>query len=106
NQLVGTQPLEAEDDLRQKLGQITREYGLKTGSLSVIDHQSKNAGELTRSTATVLFQELSTPKFVGLLTEFMIQEKAQIKNLKVIKDGKKIKGEFTFTHYGRKGVSE
>jgi len=106
NQLVGTQPLEAEDDLRQKLGQITREYALKTGSLSVLEHQSKNAGELTRSTATVLFQELSTPKFVGLLTEFMIQEKAQIENLKIIKDGKKIKGEFTFTHYGRKGVSE
>lgn len=106
NQLVGTQPLEKEEDLNKKLGQITREYALKSGSLSILDHESKSAGELTRSKATVLFQNLSTPKFVALLTEFMIQEKAQIQNLKILKDGKTIKGEFSFTHYGRNAVGE
>lgn len=106
NQLVGTVALSNEGDLKSKLGQITREYALKAGDLSVLELDSKEKGQLIEARGTVLFQELSTPKFVGVLTEFLVQEKAQVDNLKVTKVGKTLKGEFSFTHYGRKGAAE
>ncbi|CAM9944625.1 unnamed protein product, partial [Chrysoparadoxa australica] len=41
NQLVGTVALSNEGDLKSKLGQITREYALKAGDLSVLELDSK-----------------------------------------------------------------
>lgn len=105
NQLVGTRALDSEGTLKSKLSEITSQYSMASSNLSSIDFESENYGELIKSVSTVAFKELSTPKFVGVLTELLVTEKAQIENLKISKKGKTLNGEFTFTHYGRKAVN-
>ena len=101
NNLVGRTPLNGENDLKNKLRDIAASYGLQGSSLTVKDFQNNQFGDLIQTDATVSFKELSTPKFVGLLDSFLVQEKARLSGIKVAKRNKTVNGEFTFTHYGR-----
>lgn len=101
NNLVGRTPLNAQEDLSNKLRDVASSYGMSPTSLSVKDFESKTFGELIETEASVAFKELSTPKFVGLLDNFLVQEKARLLGIKVSKRNDTIDGEFTFTHYGR-----
>jgi len=101
SQLLGTIAINDENALKNKLSQVTRNYKLKNKSLSVLEVESEEKRGIIQAKGTILFEQLSTPKLIGVLTEFLVKEKAQIESLKVNKTKDKLKGEFSFSHFGK-----
>lgn len=105
NKLVGKTPLNGEGSLKGKLNSISRSYSLNSNALEVKDFSNNRFGDLIQTQATVSFREMSTPKFIGLLDSFLVQEKARLIDIKLNKKNDTLNGSFSFVHYGRQGVN-
>ncbi len=102
--LVGMTPLNGKNALKGKLDNIARTYALNANALKVQDFSNNRFGELIQTQATVSFRELSTPKLIGLLDSFLVQEKARLVDIKLSKKNDSLDGTFSFVHYGRQGA--
>lgn len=105
NKLVGRTPLNGEGSLKGKLNSISRSYSLNSSALEVKEFANNRFGDLIQTQATVSFKEMSTPKFIGLLDSFLVQEKARLVDIKLTKKNETLNGSFSFVHYGRQGVN-
>lgn len=105
NNLVGQTPLNGEGSLKGKLNSIARSYSLNSNALQVKEFSNDRFGELIQTQATVSFREMSTPKFIGLLDSFLVQEKARLVDIKLTKKNDTLDGSFSFVHYGRQGAN-
>lgn len=103
NNLIGLTALKEEADLKTKLSQITNSYGVPTETLDVVSFDNGQFGDLIQTKATITFKNLSTPKLIGVLDNFLVQERARLEAIKLSKGEKTLSGEFSFLHYGRQG---
>lgn len=103
DKLVGRNPLNGQGALKSKLSDISRSYALNANALKVEEFNNDRFGDLIQTQATVSFLEMSTPKFIGLLDAFLVQEKARLVDIKLKKKNDSLNGSFSFVHYGRQG---
>mgnify|MGYP000265272466 CR=1 FL=1 len=99
--LLGKTTLTNQSDLQRMIASLASSYQMKRDAIKVTNFSNQKYGNLVESEASLVFNGLSTPKFLAILDELAVKEKATFKrvNIKKVKDA--LQGELSFIHYSR-----
>lgn len=101
NSLLGRTTLRDKAALEDVLKSFESSYSINPGTIKVMSFEPSTHGNIIEARADIVFQGLSTPKFIALIEMLSIRENSKVFNISLKKGKDSVKGEISFTHFSR-----
>lgn len=95
----------AIDDLKPMkdlINSIASRQGIAASNVRVESFKSEFAGEVAKSISTLTLKNLDSPSLFAFMSDLVVSAKFNISNINLSSDSKKISGQLTLVHFGRR----